>query len=189
MTTGRINQVTILSGRAEAEPRPARVELFTDGSAPEGALQRIDALETDLVRHLTTIQLPPLSFPRGGPLHRSSGACAPSQSATWAPLEEDTVRRSHFRGYLPRLTPDLIAHSPSQRPVIHSTHQGPPAELTGLLSQTPPAPVGARGSCAVAQPIRYSWVSLACVVIVYGSGSATAEIGSAGNDWTSIGYH
>ena len=140
MTTGRINQVTILSGRAEAEPRPVRVELFTDGGASEDTPQRFEALETSLVRHLTTIQLPPLSFPRGCPLHRSSSADAPSQSATWTPLEEDTVRRSRRSGYLHGLTPKLIARRGSQRLVIHSTHHGPPAELTRRLALPPGLP-------------------------------------------------
>jgi len=107
MTTGRINQVTVLSGKAEAEPRPRRVELFTDKRRPKrtaAARSRRDESRGPL----TTIQLPPLSSPQGRPLHEQF-------SAERVPTVQHTPRKrripstGHARGgYLLGLTPELL---------------------------------------------------------------------------------
>jgi hypothetical protein len=105
MTTGRINQVTILNGAAEAPPRPRGVECTR--KATRTSRQPGHPGDESLGRR-TTIQLPPLNFPQGIPPHKRSGPEA-SRSATSAPRAEDTLSRTRRSGHQPRLTPKLLS--------------------------------------------------------------------------------
>ncbi len=70
MTTGRINQVTILNARASRPQRHPRerAEQFTDGGPKPPATRVPGAM---LQQGPAAIRLPPLSFPRGRPPHQA----------------------------------------------------------------------------------------------------------------------
>ena len=88
-------------------------------------------------RSLTTIQLPPLSSPQGGPRHQCSSAETPSHGATYTPQEEDTVRTSRQKRLHAWAYPRIALYKSSHRPFIYRIQQRPPDELTGLLALHP----------------------------------------------------
>jgi len=133
MTTGRINQVTILTG-GRRPPRGRQAPDGTPGASPgqssslgRGARRqpgprqqgrRTRGLEADGCQR--AIHLPPLSSPR----------CGPPQSADRAnrPLTDCDMRTSEegYRkpvtpegGYRPGLTPECLGENDSHRPTIH----------------------------------------------------------------------
>ena len=140
MTTGRINQVTILSGEAEARPATPRgrvVHLMAIDAIASASQQLAPRGPKPPHRVLTTIQLPPLSFPRAGPLHKCSGVETASHSATCNPQEEDTGHRSRQKRISAWAYPRVVLYRSGQRPFIHRIQPCPPDELTGLLSLSP----------------------------------------------------
>jgi len=86
MTTGRINQVTILplgaEARRETPPRRGRT-VHWEGSSTIWARELLGAASTAarpgarLHRFTTAIQLPPLSSPKDRPPHAYAGTGAP----------------------------------------------------------------------------------------------------------------
>jgi len=78
MTTGRINQVTILARRAEAKgyPRRGRSQALPEGMGTPERAQPQAPNPRERAGGERPIQLPPLSSPRGGPLRERSGRTA-----------------------------------------------------------------------------------------------------------------
>jgi len=114
MTTGRINQVTILTagGRATHRDPPSpggrAVHQRSRGRRRPPAPR---SPEQKLHRSPRAIQFLPQSSPGDGPPYRRSGCHRPpSRSRTYAPQEEDTHSRSHLvrDGYLPGLSPECV---------------------------------------------------------------------------------
>ena len=121
MTTGRINQVTILSRRPERRRPTARRaggRAVTGGSLREHPRPR--SPEPELRQGPQgTIQLPPLCSPRGGPPHRRSGARR-RHGVSHATLRRRLPSAGHARsGYRPGLAPECLADNGGHRPVIH----------------------------------------------------------------------
>lgn len=88
MTTGRINQVTIVHQSTEAHrPNPRRGGLYQEGDRrnnPNRLLRK--HAKRDRCRRF--IQLPPLSSPRRGPLRSLIGVAANDKPAACTPQEE-----------------------------------------------------------------------------------------------------
>jgi len=99
MTTGRINQVTILTGGPEASPRPAakRAEQFTEKGRAQGTTQLAGDPEQRLQQAPTNHPIAPTEFPKGRSTALKLGRQAPSQGVILAPQEEDTFHRSRQR--------------------------------------------------------------------------------------------
>jgi hypothetical protein len=132
MTTGRINQVTILTG---GRPRPRRGAPSdgTPGASP-GQSSSLGRGDPRVARPPThdrrarrlqagvagrAIHLPPLSSPRCGPPQDRSGH-GPPRTATYAPQEEDTAGRSHPKAATGQgLPPSVFCKNDSHRPTIH----------------------------------------------------------------------
>ena len=88
-----------------------------------------------------TIRLPPLSSPRGGPPRERVARGRARQTATCAPREEDTLRRSRPGGRLPaRACPRIAVGNVGHRPVVHRLRLRPLHEAAGR--RTAPAPPG-----------------------------------------------
>ena len=140
MTTGRINQVTILRrDRSRANPPGGGQSSSLEGRPPHRGARptAVQSPGARLTGFLTTIRLPRLSFPQGGPLHKRSSARrlrtvqhAPRRRRM--PSAVHVVRRLAAWAY-PRFAMD----SDSQRPVIHRLQQSMPAGLTGLRLRHP----------------------------------------------------
>ena len=177
MTTGRINQVTILSGEAEARPATPRgrvVHLMAIDAIASASQQLAPRGPKPPHRVLTTIQLPPLSFPQAGPLHKCSGVETASHSATCNPQEEDTGHRSRQKRISAWAYPRIVLYKSSHRPSIYRIQPRPPDKLTGLTALRPTLVLPSSGlSSALPPPIRLAWVFLACAKIVTGWGLAT----------------
>ena len=106
MTTGRINQVTILNAggaQAAATPRGAGQSSSLRGARGPRPAGYPGAM---LHRALPGHPIAPTEFPKGPSTAPRSSAGAPSQGVISAPQEEDTVRRTTSRGTdnLPGLT-------------------------------------------------------------------------------------
>ena len=142
MTTGRINQVTILSRAPEGHGRPP-AEQAAEQCTRRAALERprLGSRSRGYDRFPSTIQLPPLCSPRGGPQHNRSGARRRHR------VSHTTLRRrlpsaGHAQGgYRPGLAPKCLAENGGHRPVIHRPLQhwrlSPPDFRTPLASSTP----------------------------------------------------
>ena len=97
MTTGRINQVTIVRQSAEA-PRlhPREGGLYQEGGRrnnPNRLLRKHPGRD----RGRQPIHLPPLSSPRRGPPRSLTGVAASSKPAACTPQEEKAHAASHTR--------------------------------------------------------------------------------------------
>jgi hypothetical protein len=90
MTTGRINQVTILNAPRGTRDLLGRQSCTLKGCRSTGSLFPGARLHGD---H-PTIHLPPLSSPQDGPPHSRAGQ-GPFHSVAYAPQEEDTGHWSH----------------------------------------------------------------------------------------------
>src|SRR3712207_872140 len=105
MTTGRINQVTILNPSAEAHERTPRRR---PGCTRWKGRRRSDPSRkhrrcTRHLSHKRPIQLPPLSSPSCGPQRVAFGYYTVHYTVTYAPQEERTHAKStRKRGYLTR---------------------------------------------------------------------------------------
>ena len=146
MTTGRINQVTIVlaTGHARETPTGGLLPTLTPQLDPprregrsfsydrprrrrEHASARANAQPGTAPPPArewpsnSVIQLPPLSSPRDGPPQNSLGPRKDDcETVTWAPREEDTAGRSRRQGRLPTAAyPRKSDKNLSQRPVIH----------------------------------------------------------------------
>jgi hypothetical protein len=122
MTTGRINQVTILS-RSPREAPANRPQSGRQSSVLEGRCGKRPAPSVPGARATTgpqgTIQLPPLCSPRGGPRHHRSGARR-RHGVSHATLRRRLPSAGHARsGYQPGLAPECLADNGGHRPVIH----------------------------------------------------------------------
>lgn len=148
MTTGRINQVTILEGTARrpTPDSPKQAEQFTvarSGQQPgvtscgepqsetwvslQAPYLAVSGASYDTFR--LGIQLPPLSSPQAGPQHTSSGArCHPSVSHTPRRRRIPGTRHIPKDGYRLRLAPKCLRINVDHRSVIHGLHQSPQAE-------------------------------------------------------------
>jgi len=88
MTTGRINQVTILSQRAEA-PRqtPRRERVVPSKETPKRPKSPLNqGLQPG--RRGRPIQLPPLSSPKAGPQRTMTDVAVANMSVAYSPQEE-----------------------------------------------------------------------------------------------------
>ena len=137
MTTGRINQVTILTPlqRTEAPIRgetPRREQSSSlEGGGSRAHLDPPGLPELRLHGFPGIIQLPPLSSPKDGPPHGCSGpkpipVCdmRPSGGGYLPPVTSED-------GYRLGLTPKCLKDKGSHRPIIHRLHQSPPARADG----------------------------------------------------------
>jgi hypothetical protein len=142
MTTGRINQVTILYAGPCWEPKPStprprhnppeggqKVVIHQVGTAstwwktrPTGDRHR--PREEAAVHNGHPIA--PTEFPKrwSAATTRSVPGGNNHEAVTYTPQEEDTKGRSHRRcdGYRPRLTPRNLNENLSQGPFIHRPH-------------------------------------------------------------------
>jgi hypothetical protein len=132
MTTGRINQVTILTagdGATRRDPPPRRggraVHQRSGGRRRPPAPR---SPEQKLHRSPRAIQFLPQSSPEGGPPYRRSGCHRPpSRSRTYTPQEEDTRSRSR-QGRLPaRAFPRVRADNDGHQPTVHRLHRRLPS--------------------------------------------------------------
>lgn len=92
MTTGRINQVTILNAAGEPRRHPARAGQSSSLKGGRGPRPAVPGAV--LHRAHAAIRLPPLSFPRGRPPHRGR-----------APGRCHRVRSGPLRGRMPSAGP------------------------------------------------------------------------------------
>lgn|SRR5690349_17208299 len=117
MTTGRINQVTILGLWSPEGPRP------TAGVSP--AAEQFTVVGGRLERYLSTygpqslgydgfpraIQLPPLCSPRDGPRYHYVLAPGAGHRVSHLALRRRIPSAGHARGgYRPRLTPECLVN-------------------------------------------------------------------------------
>jgi hypothetical protein len=131
MTTGRINQVTILTagGRATRRDPPGEggraVHQRSRGRRRPPAPR---SPEQKLHRSPRAIQFLPQSSPGDGPPYRRSGCHRPpSRSRTCTPQEEDTHSRSR-QGRLPaRAFPRVRADNDGHQPTVHRLHRRLPS--------------------------------------------------------------
>ena len=132
MTTGRINQVTIVRrgwpcGSAVAPPQRLS-KLLVVGPSLGRAARRARRSEP-LQAPLAAFRFPPLRSPGRLPLALGAVAappvgCGRSAGVAWAPQEEDSPRRvSHFGVGGAWLPPAALRCSASQWPCTHRTHQ------------------------------------------------------------------
>jgi|HubBroStandDraft_2_1064218.scaffolds.fasta_scaffold252221_1 hypothetical protein len=132
MTTGRINQVTILTagGRPPTETPPGNggAEQFTRGREDGDVPRAPGSPEQKLHGSHRAIQFLPQSSPEGGPPYRRSGCHRPpSRSRTCTPQEEDTHSRSR-QGRLPaQAFPQVRADNDGHRPTVHRLHRRLPS--------------------------------------------------------------
>ncbi len=96
MTTGRINQVTILTGGPRASPRPAvkQAEQFTELGRAQGTTRLAGHPEQRLQQAPTNHPIAPTEFPKERSTTRRLGRQAPLRGVISAPQEEDTFHRS-----------------------------------------------------------------------------------------------
>jgi len=151
MTTGRINQVTILNRRrSEGAPSPEgggceryrEGRTATDRTSSRGhqELQR----SPDAAR---PIQLPPLSSPEGRPRREVSGTKPPTFAACTPQEEEARGGSSLFTGrYLPGLTPERLLKDDSEANNPQTRNGACRRKTTGL--QIPSPRPGADGRSA-----------------------------------------
>ncbi len=142
MTTGRINQVTILSRAPEGRGRPP-AERAAEQCTRRAALERprLGSRSRGCDRFPSTIQLPPLCSPRGGPRHGRSGARR-RHGVSHTTLRRRLPSAGHAQGgYQPGLAPKCLAENGGHRPVIHRPLQhwrlSPPDFRTPLASSMP----------------------------------------------------
>jgi len=139
MTTGRINQVTIvarypgLRPKAEGIDRRSGVEPKPDARAAQPPRPQPPGASRP-------IHLPPLSLPRGGPLQAWEFAARkvgphcnihPSVGGYQPPVTSGD-------GYGLRLTPDCLGDNDSHRPTIHRLLQSPRASPWVFRPPAPP---------------------------------------------------
>ena len=97
MTTGRINQVTIVHRSAGAQrPNPQRGGLYQEGGRQNNP-NRLPRKRAGRNRCRRLIQMPPLSSPRRGPLRSPTGVAANNKPAACTPQEEKAHATSHTR--------------------------------------------------------------------------------------------
>jgi hypothetical protein len=110
MTTGRINQVTIVDSNAEANERTPRREpgcTKWKGEAEASPSRKHQRCARHL-SHERPIQLPPLSSPSCGPRRVALGYYTAYYPVTYAPQEEKTRAKStRKRGYLTEPSPKI----------------------------------------------------------------------------------
>jgi len=142
MTTGRINQVTILSRAPEGRGRPP-AEQAAEQCTRRAALERprLGSRSRGCNRFPSTIQLPPLCSPRGGPRHGRSGARR-RHRVSHATLRRRLLSAGHAQGgYQPGLAPKCLEENGGHRPVIHRPLRhwrlSPPDFRTPLASSWP----------------------------------------------------
>ena len=98
MTTGRINQVTILDPDAEAPRHDSRRSGIYQAENRRSDPNHLPRQYTWHRRCKQSIQLPPLSCPRCGPRRSSTDVSASSKPATYAPQMEKTHASSRTQG-------------------------------------------------------------------------------------------
>lgn len=127
MTTGRINQVTIVARSTPPGTLRTGPNYTLDGAAPNGPAQRAwngQAHQYGVPsRSRPTIHLPPLSFPQDGPtttLIRAHESW--SSGCVMRPARGGYRSLSHAAkdsGYQRQLTPKNVLGQGSHRPMIH----------------------------------------------------------------------
>ena len=130
MTTGRINQVTILrrwprgvAGNRRLAPPAEQCTLV--GGRPERYLSTKGSRSVGYNRFPRAIQLPPLCSPRDGPRHGRSGARR-LRGVPHLTRRRRIPSAHHARsGYGPGLTPKCLVNNDSHRPVIHRLQRHP----------------------------------------------------------------
>jgi hypothetical protein len=97
MTTGRINQVTIVHQSAGAQwPNPRRGGLYQEGGCRNNP-NRLPRERAGRNRCRRPIHLPPLSSPRRGPQRNPIGVAANNKPTAYTPQEEKAHAASHTR--------------------------------------------------------------------------------------------
>ena len=97
MTTGRINQVTIVHRSAEAQrPNPRRGGLYQEGDRRSNP-NRLPRKRAGRDRCRRLIHLPPLSSPRRGPQRSPIGVAANNKPTAYTPQEEKAHTTSRTR--------------------------------------------------------------------------------------------
>jgi hypothetical protein len=127
MTTGRINQVAILSFRAGPPAGGGTSQERAPGGAPElryeggarGPGRRLPSARGSYEACAAPIQLPPLSSPRGGPPRGVVGPQGPPYAATCAPQKEGTRPRPRPGAATGWGLPPRIWRSVGHQPAVH----------------------------------------------------------------------
>lgn len=134
MTTGRINQVTILTGipgiaatksrelpvkEARSAPRLGRAR--RRNARPEHSERRVTACEP------LTIQLPPLKFSRNGPPQNDAGPVRATCHLRHIFLQRGISSTCHAPrdGYRLRSSPKFVSSSAGDQPIIHRLPRSP----------------------------------------------------------------
>jgi hypothetical protein len=108
MTTGRINQVTILSQRTEMQRQTPREGRVLPSKKPPKRPKSLLYQGPRPKQRKRLIQLPPLSSSRAGPQRAMAGVSAVTRSVTCSPQEEKTYASSRvIRGNSARLSPKI----------------------------------------------------------------------------------
>ena len=136
MTTGRINQVTNVTGEPPASERPPETPPRWEGQdslrgwgGPRGPRRaRADSIpfEERSERSGRAHPIAPTEFPKErSAAGAGAGAVAGPHTAACVPQEEDTLNPSRPRGdgYGHRLTPKCLTDGDGHRPIIHGLHQ------------------------------------------------------------------
>ena len=129
MTTGRINQVTILDLSAETpKHNPRKGVEFTKAGSRMSDPSHSPRLYTWHRRCEQPIQLPPLSFPRYGPQRGMTGVSASNKPVTYAPKEEKTHASSRALGAdtrqsCPQRSGEYLAEPAIHRPQMVPAHR------------------------------------------------------------------
>jgi hypothetical protein len=97
MTTGRINQVTIVRQNAGAPRlRPQRGGLYQEGDRRNNP-NRLPPKRAGRNSCRRLLHLPPLSSPRRGPPRSTTGVAANNEPTAYTPQEEKAHAASHTR--------------------------------------------------------------------------------------------
>lgn len=142
MTTGRINQVTIVTVAGEPRRHPAEAgqsSSLTGGRGPRPAVPG-----AVLHRALAAIRLPPLSFPRGRPPHsgRAPRRCRGVRSGPLRGRVPSAGPRPRRGGSLPGPASDCLDRVvPSRQPSTdsNSAHHARAGESSGTSTGRPRA--------------------------------------------------
>ncbi|MCJ1226915.1 hypothetical protein MMC12_003570 [Toensbergia leucococca] len=157
MTTGRINQVTILTGgpgreargRPEEPPGGSQNRQVVGGGPKPGTRPGDPPGPEAPGGPRRAIQLPPLSSPGGGPpqgpLRARKGH---PRAAACAPQEEDTSHRSRPEAATGFGLPPSVSRKDRHRPTIHRLQrsrrgESPPAGFRGRPAVSPSVPARA----------------------------------------------
>jgi hypothetical protein len=128
MTTGRINQVTILTLEPEgSNVNSRRSRAVTERRKDVNLEPQWDAPWSKATQGYLTIHLPPLSSSQGGPLHKSQSQKAVSQCNIHLARGGYHSRVTSKDGYPIRFAPECLRNRFDHRSLIHRLQQSLPA--------------------------------------------------------------